>query len=147
MMEKIIGSAEQDINYIDFLDRTMRTEKQDTTGLISYSVAESAIRLKCKAIVTPTLSGYTAKKMSRFRPICPIIAISPNINTIRSLSLHFGVYGVLVDPFDSFDSIQKISKEKAKEIIDYTAGDRIIITGGYPVRMAKSTNFMHIEEL
>lgn len=147
MMEKIIGSAEDDINYLDFLDRAMRTEKQDITGLISYSVAECAMRLKVKAIMAPTITGYTAQKMSRFRPVCPIIALSPSRQVIKSLALNFGVHGVLVDELDTFDKIQETAKIKAREVGKIEAGEKVIITGGYPLKNAKHTNFMHIEEL
>jgi pyruvate kinase len=147
MMEKIIGSAEEDINYIEFLDRAMRTEKQDTTGLISYSVAECAMRLKCKAIMVPTMTGYTARKMSRFRPVCPIVALSPKREVIKSLALYFGVHGVLVDELKTFDKIQEIAKKEAREFVKLIEGEKVIITGGYPMKDAKHTNFMHIEEL
>lgn len=147
MMEKIIESAEEDINYLELLDKAMRTEKQDITGMIAYSVAECADRLKCKAIIAPTISGYTARKMSRFRPSCPIIAVSPDINTVKSLNLHFGVTPVLIEDLSSFDKIIKKSKEITKKLMDTTDGDKIIVTGGYPFKEVKHTNFMKIEEL
>lgn len=147
MMAKIIESAEEDINYLDLLDTAMRTEKQDTTGALAYSVAECAARLKCKAIVAPTISGYTARKMSRFRPCCPIIAISPNIETVKSLAIHFGVIPVLIDELNTFDRIMKKAVTVTKELLDVDAGDRIILTGGYPFKEVKHTNFMKIEEL
>lgn len=147
IMEKIIESAEEDINYLELLDKAMRTEKQDITGMIAYSVAECADRLKCKAIIAPTISGYTARKMSRFRPSCPIIAVSPDINTVKSLNLHFGVTPVLIEDLSSFDKIIKRSKEITKSLMDTAEGDKIIVTGGYPFKEVKHTNFMKIEEL
>lgn len=147
IMEKIIESAEEDINYLELLDKAMRTEKQDITGMIAYSVTECANRLKCKAIIAPTISGYTARKMSRFRPSCPIIAVSPDINTVKSLNLHFGITPVLIDDLSSFDKIIKKSKEITKNLMDATEGDKIIVTGGYPFKEVKHTNFMKIEEL
>ena len=134
-------------NYLEIFDKAMRTEKQDITGCIAYSVAECANRLKCKAIVVPTMSGYTARKMSRFRPTCPIIAVSPNINTVKSLALHYGVYPLLIDELNSFDKIINKSKEVALSLLDVEKGDKIIITGGYPFKEVKHTNFMKIEEL
>lgn len=147
MMDRIIGSAEQDFNYLDFLDRAMRTEKQDITGLISYSVAECANRLKCRAIIAPTVSGYTARKMSRFRPVCPILALSPNKQTVKSLALHFGVHAMLVDELTSFDKIMKLAITMAKEVLQTNAGEKIIVTGAYPMKDTRHTNFMQIEEL
>ena len=76
---KIMEETIQEQKYYEFLDTTMRSEKQDITASVAYSAVECATRLKCKAIVTPTISGYTARKLSRFRPNCPIIAITPDI--------------------------------------------------------------------
>lgn len=146
-MAKIIESAEEDINYFELLDRAMRTEKQDTTGSIAYSVVECANRLKCKAIVAPTMSGYTARKTSRFRPSCPILALSPNQETVKSLTLYFGVYPILISDIRSFDKIMEKGRELAKEYITTEPKDRIILTGGYPFHEVKHTNFMKIEEL
>lgn len=147
VMSKIIESTEQDQNYYEFLDTSMRSEKQDITGSVAYSAVECAIRLKCKAIVTPTISGYTARKISRFRPSCPIIAITPDINVVKNLSLYYGIYPVLEHDVNSFDKIMKISKEKAKNILKLEEKDKIIITGGYPFKEVKHTNFMKIEEV
>lgn len=147
IMTKIIEETELDQNYYEFLDTTMRTEKQDITGSVAYSAVECAIRLKCKAIVTPTVSGYTARKISRFRPNCPIVAISPDVNVIKNLNLYYGVYPVLEDDINSFDKIMKISKEKAKTSLKLEEKDKIIITGGYPFKEVKHTNFMKIEEV
>lgn len=147
VMSKIIESTEQDQNYYEFLDTSMRSEKQDITGSVAYSAVECAIRLKCKAIVTPTISGYTARKISRFRPNCPIIAITPDINVVKNLSLYYGIYPVLEHDVNSFDKIMKISKEKAKNILKLEEKNKIIITGGYPFKEVKHTNFMKIEEV
>lgn len=147
MMEKIIVSAEEDINYYELLDKAMRTEKQDITGSIAYSVTECANRLKCKAIVAPTMSGYTARKMSRFRPSCPIIAISPDRDTVKSLALYFGVQAVYAKDFNNFDKMMDLSVKLSREYIDMAPGSRIIITGGYPFKDVKHTNFMKIEQI
>lgn len=147
MMEKIIVSAEEDISYYDLLDKAMRTEKQDITGSIAYSVTECANRLKCKAILAPTMSGYTARKMSRFRPSCPIIAMSPDRDTVKSLALYFGVQPVYIKDFNNFDKLMDISVKTARQYVDMNPGDRIIITGGYPFHQVKHTNFMKIEQI
>ena len=147
MMEKIIESAEMDIDYLELTDKAMRTEKQDVTGLVAYNVTQTANRLKAKAIIVPTMSGYTAIKVSRFRPTCPIIAVSPNIDTVKSLALYFGVMPILIDELNSFDKIIEKSKKLTKEVIKIEPGDKIILTGGYPFNKIKHTNFMEIEEL
>lgn len=146
MMSKIIESAEEDINYIALLETAMRSEQQDITTSIAYSVVDSANRLKAKAIVAATNSGYTPKKISRFKPICPILATSPKSDTVRSLTLNFGVYPVLVNEFVSTDEIVEECKRVALNEMNLEAKDKIIITGGFPADL-NNTNFMKIEEL
>lgn len=145
-LERIVKTAENDVNYSEFLDKASRTESKNTTGLIAFSVAECSVKLKCKAIVAPTISGYTALKMSRFRPSCPIIAVSPNIETIKRLNLYYGIKPVLIKELNSLDKIMDISKKLVKELIEVFPEDKIIITGGYPFKEVKHTNFMQIEE-
>ena len=147
MMEKVINSAEKDINYTYLMENAAKTESKDTTGTLAYSVAGCASRLNCKAIFAPTMTGHTARKISRFRPFCPIVAISPNIDTVKSLALHFGVYPVLIDDLKTLDSIIDKSKLIAKEGLNLNDGDTIIITGGYPFKKVKHTNFIKIEEI
>lgn len=147
MMEKIISSAEQDINYGYLMEMAAKTEKRDMTGTLAYSVAGCASRLQCKAIFAPTMTGYTAKKMSRFRPTCPVVAISPNITTVKSLALNFGIYPILIDDLKNLDTIIEKSKSIASEVLNLEKGDTIVITGGYPFKKVKHTNFMKIEEI
>ena len=147
MMERIIKSAEMDVDYMDFINRSSNAVQDDIPGIISLNVAESASRLKCAAIIAPTNSGYTARMMSRFRPSCPIIAVSPNIDTVKSLQLNFAVNPVLIGELNSFDKISDLAKSITLQLVSTQPGDKIIITGGYPFKDIKYTNFMKIEEL
>ena len=142
IVEKIINTAELDIEYEEYLDNKSLTN--DITSIISQNVATAALKLKCCAVIAPTKSGYTARMISRFRPRCPVIAVSPNINTVKSLQLHFAVNPVLIEDLDSFDRIIEISKQITFKLISTKPGDKIIVTGGYPFKEVKITNFMNI---
>ncbi|MEG1309934.1 MAG: pyruvate kinase [Bacilli bacterium] len=146
-MSKILTSAEIDIDYNDFMDRAIRSEENNVAGMIAHNVSISASHLNCKAIFAPTMSGFTAKKISRYRPVCPIIAASPNIETVKSLQLYFGVLPILIDELKTFDKIIEISKKKTSEEVQMEEKDKYIITGGYPFKEIKYTNFMKIEEI
>ncbi len=147
MMEKVIKSAELDIDYDLLLDIASKTEETSTTGSIAYSVASCANKLKCQAIFTPTVSGFTARKISRFRPMCPIVAISPDVKTVKSLALNFGVCPFLINELKTLDSIIEKSKKFAVAALSLEDKDKILITGGYPFKKVKHTNFMQIEEI
>lgn len=145
MMQKIIVETEDSIDYLDILDNIKNDT--DITETIAYTVVESACTLNCKAIITPTESGYTARKISRYKPTCPIIAVSPNIDTVKSLMLNFGVIPILIDELNSLDKILNRATKEASKILDLKSKDKVVITGGYPFRESRHTNFMKIEEL
>ena len=146
-MKKIIVASEADIDYVELIGRAIRSDDHDITGGLAYSVADLAVRLDCKAIIAPTITGYTAKKMSRFRPSCPIIALSPDVNTVKSLKLYFGVYPILIKELKSLDDIILKSREVALQYLDLNEGDKIVVTGGYPFSKTKHTNFIKVEEI
>ena len=147
MMAKIIASTEENIDYLNFLDKAYRTEEDNITGIIAYSVTTAANDLKAKAIVTPTLSGATARKISRFRPKCLILAATPNVQVIKSLNLNFGVVPIYINELSSLDKIMKKVKVLAKEKLALKAEDQIIITGSYPFEEHLETNFMQITKI
>ncbi len=146
-MERIIKSAELDIDYEQLAEIAYKSEEKSTTGSIAYAAANCGSSLNCKAIFTPTNSGFTARKISRFRPSCPIIAISPNEKTVKSLALNFGVCAYHINELKTMDSIIEKSKKYSIAVLNLTKGDKILITGGYPFKKVKYTNFMQIDEI
>lgn len=147
ILERVINVAEKDLDYNKYMDKVKTVELKDITTSIAYSVVNSSNALNCKAIITPTISGYTAKKISKLRPICPIVAVSPNIKTVKSLSLNFGVIPILIDDLKSMDAIIEKSKKIVKILLALEDKEIIIITGGYPFKKVKHTNFMKVEEI
>ena len=143
-LTKVIASAEEDFNYEENLQETFRNMKNDITSNIAYSVVESSLRLNASSILTNTNSGYTAMKISYFRPMCPILALSPNIETTRLLTINYGVIPVLSTECKSTDTIINMCTRKAINMFDYEGGEIVIITGGFPISN-KNTNFMKIE--
>ena len=119
----------------------------DNTSVLAYSTVEAANLLNAKAIVVSTISGYTARRVSGYRPNCPIIVTTPESSTATSLSLNWGVVPIVVKKFGSTDDIIENAKEQVVKMLDIKEGDKIIITGGFPIKKTRSTNFMKIENL
>lgn len=143
-MTKIIESAEEDFDYIDNLQETLRNTKQNITSSIAYSVVDSSLRLNARYIIANTNSGYTAKLISHFHPKSPIIGLSPSINAIRSLTLVYGVIPILSEECKSTDGIVKMCLKEATKKLGLEEDNIVIITGGFPISN-KNTNFMKIE--
>jgi len=143
-LTKVIVSAEEDFDYQENLEETFRNTKNDITSNIAFSVVDSSLRLKASSILTNTNSGYTALKISYFRPLCPILALSPNLSTTRLLTINYGVIPVITSECKSTDTIVNMCTRKAIKMFDYQGGEIVIITGGFPISN-KNTNFMKIE--
>ena len=132
ILNKIIYAAEH--SELKNNDIAPQELENDVTSSVAYSVVSCAEKLKCVAIVAPTISGYT-------------IALSPNLNTAKNLSLYYGVYPVVAPKMESFDDVIKVARSCVQSIMKINDDSKIIITGGYPFSKVKHTNFMKIEEL
>ncbi|MCI9585937.1 MAG: pyruvate kinase [Bacilli bacterium] len=145
-VEKIIRAAECTIDYDYHFDRVIKTKHKDIADTVASSVALGAMELDCKVIIVATNTGYTARQMSKLRPPCIIIAAAPDERVARSLNLHFGVLPISIDK-DNFDDMICVAVEEAKKVLDLNKGDKFIITGGYPFKKVRHTNFMKIDEI
>lgn len=145
MMSKIAQAMEENHYKETVVLNDIKT--QNITETIARSVVEATKTIGAQLIVASTMSGYTAKKISRYRPNRPILATTPNERTVRSLSLNYGVCACLTQMGKTTDEIIDCSKIIARELFDLHPGDRIVLTGGFPIGMTKMTNLLKIEEI
>ena len=111
---------------------------------VAHASVETAVDLKASAIVAPTVSGDTARTIARFRPHCPIIAVTPSPITQRQLALVWGVYPILASRSESTDQVISDAVEAAKAHGYVNEGDIIIITGGTVGHGHGTTNLMKV---
>lgn len=117
------------------------------TQTIANSVVESANLLNAKAIVAATVSGFTARKISNLKPNCLVLAACPSEEIGRRLALNWGVYPLYVSILNSVDEVLEKSIEAAKKFRNLEKKDILVITGGFPTGVTKTTNLMKIEEV
>ena len=147
MMTSIIKETEETLDYHKFLEEKYLEKTCDSTLVLAYAAADAANMLKTKAIVVSTMSGLTARKVSVYRPYSPVIVTTPNKDIATSLSLNWGILPIVVKESDSIDEIIENAKIEVRKNINIEEGDKIIVTGGFPVKKIKSTNFIKIEEM
>ncbi|NLW55743.1 MAG: pyruvate kinase [Firmicutes bacterium] len=143
-MGKIAEKAEKAMDYWTAFSQTKYDLMGSVTNAISHATCTTAMNLKVAAIVAFTQSGYTAKMISRFRPACPIIAITPVEKVQRQLALSWGVIPFLVDEVLTADDLFAIGEQKALESGYVQNGDLIVITAGVPVGISGTTNTMKV---
>lgn len=128
-MAKIAEKTESSIDYIErFLNTDFRIKNE--MDAISHSVCGIAMDVGAKAIVVCSISGMTARMVSRFRPPVDILGLSVNEKTWQQLSLSWGVKPVMCDLYPSVEVLFYAAKQFAISELSLMPGDKIIITGG-----------------
>ena len=131
VMNKIAIKTESTLDYASLHRKAVRTASDDPSEAICMSVAEIATKFNVAAIVAFTESGFTAKKMSRYRPECPIIAATPYEKTTKKLAINWGVKSVTCKHMDTTEGLLNLAEVIAKEN-GVNAGETILVTGGTP---------------
>ncbi len=144
-MAKIAENAEENINYAKRFTRYEFKIRNEVDAL-SHATCAMAIDLQAKAIVACTMSGMTARMVSRFRAPAVIIGMTTNPKTWRKLALSWGVVPVMAEEFTSTDVLFYEAKRTAKKVLSLKKGDFVVITGGIP-NGPGSTNLIKIEKI
>lgn len=145
-MAKIAECTEKNISYekrFRMYDFTIK----NTVDAISHATCGMAIDVGAKVIAVCTLSGGTARMVSRFRSPVDILALTTDEKSRRKLALSWGVLPVMIDKFDSLDVLFYTAKRTAKDNFHLEKGDKIIITGGMTNGESGNTNILKIETI
>ena len=143
-MAKIAESTECNINYVKRF-ANVDFETRSITDAVSHATCTMAIDTHARAIVACSLSGKTARMVSRFRSPIDIIGMTADEKTWRKLSLSFGVVPAMCEIFTSSDVLFYTAKKTAERILNAKKGDRIVITGGVTTGESGNTNLIKIE--
>ena len=145
-MAKIAETAEHSINYRKrFYSASF--EIRNTVDAISHSTCGMAIDIDAKAIVACSLSGMTARMVSRFRAPVDIIGLTTDEATWRKLSLSWGVIPAMCEMFSSTDVLFYTAKKIAEQTLPLAKGDHIVITGGITTGESGNTSLIKVESI
>ncbi len=146
-MAKIAENAEKDIDYGFRMRAIERGQEMDITTAIAYATCTAAMDLKAAAIITVTLSGFTAEAISRFKPKNPVIGCTVREKVSRQLNLLWGVKPLLIQEEENAEQLFVSAVEAAKEAGYVKAGDVVVITAGVPLGKVGTTNMIHVVEV
>lgn len=118
-----------------------------TEDAIAVAVCAAADLLQVPAIVCLTSSGFTARTVASYRPAVPILAVTPEVDTMRRLALIWGVIPVLTERRPTYDGMLELTREALVKRGLAWPGDRIVVTAGVPFDVAGTTNLLKIEEV
>lgn len=145
-MDLIARTTEDDIDYKG-MHSASRTKNADIANAIAHATVTTAHDLDAAAILTVTMSGVTAREISKYRPCCPIISCTVSERVRRQMNLSWGVYPMLVDEVSNTDSLFDASIHAALRSDLVNKGDIVVITAGAPVGVSNTTNMMKVERI
>lgn len=146
-MDRIANRAEADIDYKGRFKKVRDMDTISVSTAIAHACCSTAMDLKAAAIITVTMSGFTAGLISKYKPNCPIIGCTVNINVCRQLNLMWGVTPVLINKKDDSEELcaEAITAAVREGIVK--KGDIVVITAGLPLGVSGMTNMIRVIEV
>ena len=145
-MAEIAETTESNIHYNKRFHNAA-FEIRNSVDAISHSTCGMAIDLNAKAIVACSLSGMTARMVSRFRPPVTILGLTTEERTWRRHALSWGVIPAMCERFSSTDVLFYTAKKIAEQELSLNKSDKIIITGGDTSGTSGNTSLIKIENI
>ena len=143
-MAQIAKNTEENIHYEKrFLTREFKIK--NTVDAISHATCGMAIDIGAKAIAVCSLSGSTARMVSRFRPAVPIIGITTSEKAWRRLSLSWGIIPMMCESHSSTDVLFYNAARITKDALSLQKGDKIVMTAGVTNGQTGNTNLIKVD--
>jgi len=144
-MAMIARRTEADIDYKKrFFTRDFRQNIVGVTDAISHATCTTAYDLNASAIIAVTISGHTARMISKYRPNIPILGCTTNPRTYQQLALSWGVVPVMLGQETDLDDLFSHAVSKACELGLVSSGELVVITAGIPLGIAGTTNILKV---
>ena len=144
IMDRIIRRTEQHKLYRSILDASQSAEEKTPPHAVAALAADLARAIQASAIVAFTSSGTTASRIARKRPNVPILAITPNFNVARHMSLLWGAHSVLSEDVHSYEQMVSEAVKVARRQEFAEPGDTAVIVAGVPFGKAGTTNNLRV---
>ncbi len=141
-MVGIVTETESAIDYWKQFQKQRVLPASNINDAITHTCCLTAKDLNAKAILTATNSGRSARMICRFRPACPIAALTMHEKVRRQLNISWGVTPFLTGEVTSTDRIFSLSAEVALKERLVENGDTVVITAGVPLGKSGSTNLI-----
>ena len=119
----------------------------DTTNAVGHAACTLAQDIRAAAILAITKTGYTASRMSKFRPSTRVIAVTPHEKTFHQLAMIGGVQPVIVENLHNVDVLIYRCLEESRKQGFLRKGDKVVISAGVPLDVPGNTNMIRVERV
>ena len=144
VMAEVATEVEAALPYDRMIVEKRGDLQPQTDDAISYDACQTAHQLNAGLIVAFTESGSTAIRVSKYRPLPPIMALTPSERVRRRLTLAWGVSPVTVQRVSTVDDIFRIGQEHASTSGGIGPGQLVVLVAGLPIGVPGSTNLLRV---
>jgi pyruvate kinase len=146
-MVRIAAAVEPEFAYRDTPFEATRQGARYISDVVGHSACDMAEIIEAAAIIVPTVSGETAREVSRHRPHRPIVACTPSWDVQRQLMLDWAVVPLALDPTKDVETLWLRSIDAVQRSGIAGPGDRVVITSGTNVNRPGATNTILVQTL
>jgi pyruvate kinase len=143
ILSTIALRAEASLNEYGYLQKIKPSPSNIVTQAIGQASVGMGANLNAVAIISLTESGFTSRLVSKYRPECPILAITSSERVARKLSMNWGVVPTLYQGEATDDARIEFAISEAKRLVNATAGDIVVITAGH-TQKSGSTDLIRV---
>lgn len=150
MMSQIAEESEKYLDYMFYQRRKVSAENlRNISNTVCYSSVATASDLEAPVIVAPSVSGFTTRMLSKWRPKALIAGLSPSMTVVRQMQLYWGVKPFHAKRAESTDALLFASVELLKEKGIVKEGEIVVATAGVVTRANRhepvaDTNIMRV---
>jgi Pyruvate kinase len=153
MMVQICEASEKYLDTAAYRQRRVSIENQtNISNAVCYSTVSTAYDLNAKVIIAPSITGYTTRQLSKWRPGAQVIGLSPSASAVRQMQIYWGVKPYQARRAESTDLLIESSLDLLKEKGVIEDGDIVVVTAGVVDRISRNrpathTNIMRVIEV
>lgn len=145
-MAEIAEYTEKNINYTEWF-KTTEFKIQNNIDAVSHATCAMAVDIQAKCIVVSSITGRTARMVSRFRCPIDIVGMTTSDKAWRKLNLSWGVTPVKSEKFNSVDVMFYHAMHHARNVFHLEKGDNVVLTGGQVNGQSGNTNSIRVESV
>ena len=144
MMDRIIARVERDDDWRRTINAKRPDPEPSSADTIARAAEQVAHTIGARAIVAFTSSGASALRVARERPDCPVIGLTPSLDTARSLAAVWGVHAVVTQDVGSMTEAVALSAKVARQEGFAQPGEEIVVVAGVPFGQSGTTNALRV---
>ena len=144
MMSKVIVAAEKMFPFRAWTAKFGEAVQAAPQEAVAHAACHLAEDIGAAAVITCTQSGSTTRRVAKYRPFQPILAMTPDEKTLRAMALVWGAVPILMGPASDVSAMERAAVRLARAGKHVKRGDQVVMTAGVPLHVTGTTNLVRV---